>query len=334
MLVIVENLHWIDTETHAFLDSLVDSLPTARLLLLVNYRPEFQHGWGNKSYYRQIPLDPLPPAPAAELLRALLGDDSSLQPLKQRLIERTKGNPFFLEESIRTLAEAKALAGERGVYRLAQALPSVQVPATVQAVLASRIDRLPAEEKGLLQVAAVIGKDFSFPLLQAIAVGPEEALRRRLAHLQAAEFLYETQLFPEHVYTFKHALTQEVAYHSLLQRTRKQYHQEIAQMLAARFPETLATQPELLAHHYTEAGLSAQAILYWQRAGQRAIERSANVEAINHLAKGLYDFGLILVHRSVLLGRRRTALFRRAGDAQSPTGHYRRCRHPQAAPPT
>ena len=287
LLVIVENLHWIDTETQAFLDSLIESLPTARILLLVNYRPEYQHSWGNKTYYTQLRLDPLPPARAEELLQALLGDDASLQPLKQRLIERTEGNPFFLEESVWTLAETKALVGERGAYRLAQALPSIQVPATVQAVLAARIDRLPPEDKRLLQAAAVIGRDVPFPLLQAIAEGPEEALRRSLAHLQAAEFLYELHLFPEHVYTFKHALTQEVAYQSLLQRTRQQYHQQIAQVLDERFPDTIATQPELLAHHYTEAGLSAQAVPYWQRAGQRAIERSANVEAISHLTKGL-----------------------------------------------
>ena len=232
---------------------MIESLPTARLLLLVNYRPEYQHGWGNKTYYTQLRLDPLPPARAEELLQALLGDDASLQPLKQRLIERTEGNPFFLEESVWTLAETKALVGERGAYRMAQALPSIQVPATVQAMLAARIDRLPPEDKRLLQAAAVIGKDVPFPLLQAIAEGPEEALRRSLAHLQAAEFLYELQLFPEHVYTFKHALTQEVAYQSLLQRTRQQYHQQIAQVLAERFPDTVATQPELLAHHYTEA---------------------------------------------------------------------------------
>ena len=206
MLVIVENLHWIDTETQAFLDSLIESLPTARLLLLVNYRPEYQHGWGNKTYYTQLRLDPLPPGRAEELLHALLGHDASLHPLKQRLIERTEGNPFFLEESVWALAETKALVGERGAYRLAQALPSIQVPATVQAVLAARIDRLPPEEKRLLQAAAVIGRDIPFSLLQAIAEGPEEALRLSLAHLQAAEFLYELHLFPDHVYTFKHAL--------------------------------------------------------------------------------------------------------------------------------
>ena len=221
LLLVFEDLHWIDTETQALLDSLVESLPTARLLLLVNYRPEYQHGWGSKTYYTQLRLDPLPPASADDVLQALLGDDPSLAPLTQLLITRTEGNPFFLEESVRTLVETGVLVGEPGAYRLAQALPTIQVPATVQAVLAARIDRLPPEEKRLLQTAAVIGTEVPLALLQAIAELPEEALHRGLAHLQAAEFLYETRLFPEHDYTFKHALTHEVAYGSLLQERRR-----------------------------------------------------------------------------------------------------------------
>ena len=197
VLLLVEDLHWIDTETQACLDTLVDSLPTARLLLLVNYRPEYHHGWGSKTSYTHLRLDPLPPVSAEALLQSLLGDDSSLAPLTTRLIERTEGNPFFLEESVRTLVETGMLVGEPGAYRLAQALPSIQVPATVQAVLAARIDRLPPEEKRLLQTAAVIGTEVPLPLLQAIAELPEAALHRGLAHLQAAEFLYETHLFPE-----------------------------------------------------------------------------------------------------------------------------------------
>jgi class 3 adenylate cyclase len=187
VLVVFEDLHWIDSETQALLDSLIESLPTARLLLLVNYRPEYQHGWSSKTYYTQLRLDPLPPVNADELLQALLGDDSSLAPLTQLLITRTEGNPFFLEESIRTLVETGVLVGERGAYRLAQALPTIQVPATVQAVLAARIDRLSSEEKRLLQTAAVIGNEVPLPLLQAIAELPEDGLHRGLSHLQAAE---------------------------------------------------------------------------------------------------------------------------------------------------
>jgi class 3 adenylate cyclase len=183
LLLVCEDLHWIDSETQALLDSLVESLPTARLLLLVNYRPEYQHGWGGKTYYAQLRLDPLPPASADEFLHALLGDDPSLAPLKPLLMTRTEGNPFFLEESIRTLVETGVLGGAPGAYRLAQARPTVQVPATVQAVLAARIDRLPPEEKRLLQTAAVIGTDAPFAVLQAVADMPEEALHRGLAHL-------------------------------------------------------------------------------------------------------------------------------------------------------
>ena len=147
VLLVFEDLHWIDSETQALLDSLVESLPTARLLLLVNYRPDYQHGWGRKTYYLQLRLDPLPPASADELLQALLGDDPSLAPLKRLLIVRTDGNPFFLEESVRTLVETQGLVGDQGAYRLARALPSIQVPSTVQTVLSARIDRLPPEEK-------------------------------------------------------------------------------------------------------------------------------------------------------------------------------------------
>ena len=233
LLLVFEDLHWIDSETQALLNSLVESLPTARLLLLVNYRPEYQHGWGSKTYYTQLRLDPLPPVSADEFLQALLGDDASLKPLTHLLIARTEGNPFFLEESVRTLVETGVLVGERGAYRLGQALPTIQVPATVQAVLAARIDRLPPEEKRLLQTAAVIGTEVPLPLLQAIAELPEEALHRSLAHLQAAEFLYETRLFPEREYTFKHALTHEVAYGSLLQERRRVLHARIVEALEA-----------------------------------------------------------------------------------------------------
>jgi class 3 adenylate cyclase/predicted ATPase len=287
LLLVCEDLHWIDTETQALLDTLVDSLPTVRLLLLVNYRPEYQHGWGSKTYYTQVRLDPLPPASADALLQVLLGDDPSLAPLKRLLIERTEGNPFFLEESVRALVETGVLAGEPGAYRLTRPLPDIAVPATVQAVLAARIDRLPPEAKRLLQTAAVIGTEVPFSLLQTVADMAPETLHRSLAQLQGAEFLYETHLFPERVHTFKHALTQNVAYQSLLTSTRQRMHRQIAQTLETLFPETAETQPELLAHHYTEAALPEPAVAYWQLAGQQASDRSAHVEAINHLSTGI-----------------------------------------------
>ena len=227
LILVAENLHWIDGETQAFLNHFVEGLPAARVLLLVSYRPEYQHGWTSKTYYTQLRLDPLPPASAAALLQNLLGDDAGLELLKQRLIARTEGNPFFLEESVRTLVETQMVVGNPGAYRLGRALPSIQVPATVQAVLAARIDRLPSEDKRLLQTAAVIGTEVPLRLLQAITELSEAALHGVLAHLQTVEFLYETRLFPEREYTFKHALTHEVAYSSLLQERRRALHVRI-----------------------------------------------------------------------------------------------------------
>jgi class 3 adenylate cyclase/tetratricopeptide (TPR) repeat protein len=280
LLLVFEDLHWIDAETQELLDSLVESLPTARLLLLVNYRPEYQHGWGSKTYYTQLRLDPLPPASAEEFLTALLGDDSSLAPLKQLLIARTEGNPFFLEESVRTLVETGVLVGEPGAYRLAQALPTIQVPATVQAVLAARIDRLPPEEKRLLQTAAVVGTEVPLPLLQAIAELPEAALHRGLAHLQAAEFLYETRLFPEPEYTFKHALTHEVAYGSLLLERRRGLHARIVEALEALAPDQVGEQVERLAYHALRGEVWDKTVTYCQQAGARAHGRAAFREAV------------------------------------------------------
>jgi tetratricopeptide (TPR) repeat protein len=279
LLLVFEDLHWIDSETEALLNSLVESLPTARLLLSVNYRPEYQHGWGSKTYYTQLRLDPLPPVSADELLQALLGDDASLEPLKRLLIARTEGNPFFLEESVRTLVETEVLVGERGAYRLAQALPTVQVPATVQAVLAARIDRLLPDEKRLLQTAAVIGTEVPLPLVQAIAESPEDAVQRGLAHLQAAEFLYETRLFPEPEYTFKHALTHEVAYNSLLQERRRGLHARIVAAIEALAGDRVTEQIERLAHHALRGEVWDKAVTYCQQTGARAWDRAAFREA-------------------------------------------------------
>ena len=287
LLLVFEDLHWIDSETQALLDSLVESLPAARLLLLVNYRPEYQHGWGAKTYYTQVRLDPLPLVSAEELLQVLLGNDRGLVPLKQLLIARTEGNPFFLEESVRALVETGVLGGERGAYRLDTALQSLQVPATVQAVLAARIDRLPPEEKRLLQTAAVIGNEVPLPLLQTIAELPEEALHRGLAHLQAAEFLYETRLFPEQEYTFKHALTHEVAYGSLLLERRRVLHARIVEALEALAPERVAEQVERLAHHALRGEVWDKAVTYCQQAGARAYDRAAFREAVASFEQAL-----------------------------------------------
>jgi class 3 adenylate cyclase/tetratricopeptide (TPR) repeat protein len=306
LLLVFEDLHWIDTETQALLDLLVDSLPTARLLLLVNYRPEYQHGWGSKTYYTQLRLDPLPAASADEFLQALLGNDvgptgqSPLQALKQLLIERTGGNPFFLEESVRTLVETGVLAGEPGAYRLTQSLTSLQVPATVQAMLAARIDRLSPEEKRLLQTAAVIGHEVSLPLLQTIADIPEAALCRSLAQLQGAEFLYETRLFPEQEYTFKHALTYEVAYNSLLQERRRMLHASIVAALEGLYPDRLTEQIERLAHHALRGEVWDKAVAYCRQAGNKAEARSAHGEAVAYFEQALSALRQLPEHRETM----------------------------------
>ncbi|MEE8301136.1 MAG: tetratricopeptide repeat protein, partial [Candidatus Tectomicrobia bacterium] len=287
LMLVFEDLHWIDSETQALLDQLVESLPTAALLLLLNYRPEYQHIWGSKTYYTQLRLDLLQPESVEGFLAALLGDDPSLEPLKALLIERTQGNPFFLEEMVRTLVETEVLEGEAGAYRVLGQLPSIQVPDTVQAILAARIDRLSADDKQLLQTAAVIGADIALPLVRAIADLPEDALQQGLAHLQAAEFVYETQLFPERQYTFKHALTHEVAYGSLLQERRRALHARIVEALEALGGEKAAEQVERLAHHALRGEVWDKAYTYYRQAGAKAIKQLANREAVDCFERSL-----------------------------------------------
>jgi class 3 adenylate cyclase/tetratricopeptide (TPR) repeat protein len=291
LLLLVEDLHWIDAETQALLDLLVESLPTARLLLLANYRPEYQHRWGSKTYYRQLRIDPLPAESADDLLTSLLGADSSLDSLKQTLIERTEGNPLFLEESVRTLVETKTLIGDRGAYRLAHAASAIQVPATVQAILAARIDRLSPEDKRLLQAASVVGKDVPAALLLAIAELTDEELRRGLAHLQAAEFLYETTLFPDVEYTFKHALTHEVAYGSVLHERRRALHAQIVGAIETAHADRLSEYTERLAHHAFRGEEWDKAVRYGREAAIRALGRSANQEAAAYVWQALDALG-------------------------------------------
>src|SRR5262249_46984589 len=249
--------------------------------------------------YTQLRLDPLPPASADDLLQALLGGDTSLAPLTRLLIARTEGNPFFLEESVRTLVETGVLVGEPGAYRLGKPLDSLQVPATVQAVLAARIDRLPPEEKRLLQSAAVIGTEVPLALLQAIAEQSEDGLYRGLTHLQAAEFLYETRLFPEHAYTFKHALTHEVAYRSLLQERRRALHARIVVVLETLAGDRLADQVERLADHAVRGEVWDKALRYYRQAGAKAMERSAAREAVGCYEQALASLGHLPEHRAL-----------------------------------
>jgi class 3 adenylate cyclase/tetratricopeptide (TPR) repeat protein len=291
LVLLFEDLHWVDSESQAVLDALVDSLPAARVLFLVNFRPEYRHGWGSKTYYAQLRVDPLPPESADQLLGGLLGMDASLDALKPLLVQRTEGNPLFLEESVRALVENGVLLGERGAYRLTKGLDVIQIPPTVQAVLAARIDRLLVEDKHLLQSAAVIGKDVPFSLLEAIANLPEPALRAGLARLQAAEFLYEAALFPEPEYTFKHALTHEVTYASLLGGRRRDLHARIVDAIERLHPGRLAEHMETLAHHAFRGERWEVAVTYCQEAGARAFARSANRDAASRIEQALDALG-------------------------------------------
>jgi class 3 adenylate cyclase/tetratricopeptide (TPR) repeat protein len=287
LLVVVEDLHWIDSETQAVLDGLVESLPAARLLLLVNYRPEYQHAWGSRTYYGGLMLNPLPAEGAERLLGALLGSNAGLERLTHVLIAQTEGNPFFLEESVRTLVETGALTGERGAYQLARPLPAIQVPATVQAVIAARIDRLCATDKALLQTASVLGKDVPLGLLQAIAEVAEDELHAAIGRLQAAEFLYKFGFLPDIEYTFKHALTHEVAYGSLLQDRRRALHVRIVETIERTYPDRLAEHVDRLAHHAFLGDDWAKAVIYLQQAGAKAFARSVHREAVRCFEQAL-----------------------------------------------
>lgn len=266
LLFVAEDLHWIDSETQTFLDGLIESLPAASVLLLVSYRPEYRHRWENHACYGRLRIDPLPIESAEELLHDLLGDGPELQQLKPLLIEQTEGNPFFLEESVQTLIETRVLVGKRGAHRLATALPTIQVPRTVQAILAARIDRLPPDEKSLLQIAPVIGKDVPFDVLQAVADIPEDELQQCLCRLQRIEFLYEATLFPDLAYTFKHVRTHEVAYGGLLNERRKALHGKIVAVIERLYASRLGEQADTNARHAIRGEVWDKAIDYLREA--------------------------------------------------------------------
>jgi predicted ATPase len=286
LLLVVEDLHWIDPSTLEFLTLLVDQGPTARLLTLLTCRPEFQPPWGLRTHLTPIALQRLP-QPQVEAMIARVTGGKALPPdVLQHVVTKTDGVPQFVEELTKTVLESGLLQEIQGHYELTGPLPPLAIPATLHDSLMARLDRL-APVKAVAQLGAVLGRTFSYEVLQAVTPLDEAPLQQALARLVDAELLYQRGVLPQATYTFKHALIQDTAYQSLLRSTRQQYHQRIAQVLTERFPELAETQPELLAQHYTEAGLSAQAVSYWPRAGQRASERSAYLEAIAHLMKGL-----------------------------------------------
>jgi class 3 adenylate cyclase/tetratricopeptide (TPR) repeat protein len=290
LMIIFEDLHWIDSETQAFLNLLADSIASSKILLLVNYRPEYSHTWSGKTYYTQLRLDPLGQENADEMLAALLGDDRALDPVRRLIFGRAEGNPFFIEEIFQTLFEEGVLA-RNGTIRLAKSLSEVKVPATVQGVLASRIDRLRSDEKDLLQVLSVIGRQFPLALIQAIwqrvHFEKESDLERTLAALQLAEFIYERPTVGDIEYTFKHALTREVAYNSLLSDRRKSLHEQVGMSIESSFSASLADRYSELAHQFRRSGNTAKALEYLVLAGQQAMARTAFAEAQDQFGAAL-----------------------------------------------
>jgi predicted ATPase len=286
VLFVMEDLHWVDPSTLEFLSLLVDQGPTTRILALLTCRPDFTAPWTGRSHLTQVTLPRLPRRQAAEMAGRVAHSKTLPAEVMEQVVAKTDGVPLFVEELTKMVLESGLLQEREEGYALTGPLPPLAIPTTLHDSLMARLDRL-AAVKGLAQLGATLGREFSYALLQAVSPWDEATLQRGLHQLVEAEFLYQQGLPPQATYLFKHALIQDAAYQSLLRSTRQQYHQRIAQVLEARFPERCETQPELLAHHYTEAGLTAQAIPYWQRAGQRAVQHSAHLEAIGHLTRGL-----------------------------------------------
>jgi TOMM system kinase/cyclase fusion protein len=286
LLFIFEDMHWVDPSTMEFLTLLIDQGPVARLLTVLTCRPEFHPPWGFRSHLTPLVLNRLPRLQVPQLIERVTGGKALPPEVVEQIVAKTDGVPLFVEELTKMVLESGLLREGEERYELTGPLPPLAIPATLHDSLMARLDRL-ATVKEVAQLGATIGRTFTYELLQAVSPLGEGTLQQGLRQLVEAELVYQRGVPPSATYMFKHALIQDVAYQSLLRSTRQQYHQRIAQVLAEQFPETVESQPELLAQHYTEAGLSAQAIPYWQRAGQRASERSAHVEALTHLTRGL-----------------------------------------------
>jgi class 3 adenylate cyclase/predicted ATPase len=287
LIVIFEDLHWIDEQTQEFLNLLVESIANAKILLLVNYRPQYSHQWNSKTYYTQLRLDPLGKESADEMLAALLGDGTELKALKRTIVERTEGNPFFMEETVQVLLDEGSLVRDGGAVKLIKPIAELKIPPTVQGILAARIDRLSAESKDLLQALGVIGREFPLSLIRAVVPKTDDDLSRMLNDLQLGEFIYEQPAVGDIEYSFKHALTQEVAFGSVLNERRKELHRRTAAAIESLYAERLEDRYSELAHHYARAGDAAKAVQYMGLAGEQALNRSAFTEAHTLLTAGL-----------------------------------------------
>jgi predicted ATPase len=286
VLFIVEDVHWVDPSTLEFLTLLIDQGPAVRILTLLTCRPEFHAPWDFRTHLIPLTLTRLPRPQVPQMIVRVTGDKALPPEVVEQIVAKTDGVPLFVEELTKMVLESGLLREGEERYELTGPLPPLAIPATLHDSLMARLDRL-ATVKDVAQLGATIGRTFTYELLQAVSPLDAAVLQQGLRQLVEAELVYQRGLPPQATYTFKHALIQDAAYQSLLRSTRQQYHQRIAQVLEAQFPEMAETQPELLAQHYTAADCTEQAVVYWQQAGQRALERSAYQEAIQHLTHGL-----------------------------------------------
>jgi len=290
VLFILEDLHWVDPSTLEFLGLLVDHGSTARLYSLCTFRPTFTPPWTPRAHLMPMALSHLSPSQTADMVQRVAGGKALPVEVQRQIVAKTDGVPLAVEELTKMMLESGVLREQEDGYALTGPLPPLAIPTTLHDALMARLDRL-APVKTVAQLGATLGRTFPYDLLHAVAPFEDATLQTGLRQLVEAELLYQHGVPPQATYTFKHALIQDAAYQSLLRSTRQQYHQRIAQVLEEQFPESATTQPELLAQHYTEAGLREQAIVYWQRAGQRAVAHSAHLEAISH-----FTYGLDLLH--------------------------------------
>jgi predicted ATPase/class 3 adenylate cyclase/DNA-binding winged helix-turn-helix (wHTH) protein len=286
LLLVMEDLHWVDPSTREWLSLLVDQGPTTRILALCTYRPDFSPPWTGRAHLTQVTVARLPQAQTTALTHQVAQGKALPTEVTAQIVAKTDGVPLFVEEVTKTVLESGLLQDQGDHYRLTGPLPPLAIPVTLHDSLLARLDRL-GTAKRLAQLGATLGREFAYVMLQAVAPWDEATVLQGLHQLVEAELLYQRGLPPQATYVFKHALIQEAAYQSLLKRTRQQYHQQIAQVLVAQFPETVETEPELVAHHYTEADCLEQAVGYWQRAGERALRQSAHPEAVRHLTTAL-----------------------------------------------
>jgi hypothetical protein len=287
LLIVFEDLHWVDEQTQVFLNLLADGIGTSKILLLVNYRPEYSHPWNSKTFYTQLRLDPLGGENADEMLAALIGESKDLAPLRRLIIDKTEGNPFFMEEICQALIEEGALVRDGSAFKLVKSLSQLKIPPTVQGMVAARIDRLPKDEKELLQILAVIGKEFRLALASRVIDRPDDELERMLSQLQVAEFIYEQPGAGDIEYTFKHVHTRDVAYNEVLVERRKLLHQRIGSALESLYANSLDDHLAELAYHYSLSSNAEKAVKFCLRACRQYAGRLAYRETVMHLEIGL-----------------------------------------------